>query len=110
MLDQIITESLIIEINKDLGYNILNKSLVGSAISSWHYYKNAKDQTASVVLGIAKNHAFSDGNKRTATVVYYTLCKFLELRPLSEDKMNIAILKIAESKNMSVLEASKLLF
>jgi hypothetical protein len=107
---EFLTESTIIEINKNLGYSILNKSLVGSAISSWHYYRDVKDQIASVVLGITKNHAFSDGNKRTATVVYYALCDCLEIKPLSEFKMNIVILNIASSKNMSVITARKLLF
>ena len=36
---------------------------------------NAADLVAAYVYGIAKNHAFADGNKRTAWV---TACVFLE--------------------------------
>jgi prophage maintenance system killer protein len=109
-IEDYLTESRIIEVNKSLGYSILNKSLVGSAISSWHYYKKPTKQVSSIVLGITKNHAFSDGNKRTATVTYYALCDLLKLKALPEDKMEKVILKIAASKNMTVLEVNRLLF
>jgi prophage maintenance system killer protein len=109
MLD-FIDEFYIIDINKSLGYSILNKSLVGSAISSWYYYKKPTEQVSSIVLGITKNHAFSDGNKRTATVVYYTLCDVLGLKSLSENRMYDVILKITASKNTTVFEATKIRF
>lgn len=109
-IEDYLTESRIIEVNKNLGYSILNKSLVGSAISSWHYYKKPTEQISSIVLGITKNHAFSDGNKRTATITYYALCDLLKIKPLPEDKMEKVILRIAASKNMNILEATRLLF
>lgn len=108
MLNFLTSESLI-KINQKLGYQILNKSLVGSALSGWQYYSSLEEQIASVIKGIAKNHAFQDGNKRTAVIVYFNLCALFNLKPLSDDEMFSAIIEIAKSQK-SVTEIAKDLF
>lgn len=104
-----IDQDLIIDVNKELGYSVLNRSLVGSAISSWHYYTNPKEQIASIVSGIVKNHAFRDGNKRTAVLMYYTMCSELKIKPKSDNDMFKIILQIANNK-YSIKEVTNLLF
>lgn len=45
----------------------VNRPLVESAFSSYMYYEDEIEQICSIYRGIAKNHAFSEGNKRTAS-------------------------------------------
>lgn len=108
MLDFLNDASLVL-INKKLGYQPLNKSLVGSAFSGWRYYSSLEDQISSVVSGIIKNHAFQDGNKRTATLVYYRLCSLFNIKSLDEEQMFSAVVEIAKSK-LSVEQVTKILF
>ena len=43
--------------------------LLDSCFSSYYYYGNELEQISSIFRGLAKNHAFSNGNKRTAAAV-----------------------------------------
>lgn len=45
--------------------------LLDSCFSSYYYYyyDNELEQISSIFRGLAKNHAFSNGNKRTAAAV-----------------------------------------
>jgi len=54
---------------------------------------------ASLAFGLARNHPFADGNKRSAYVVYRTflLLNGAELRSTPEDKF-ITILALAEGR------------
>lgn len=104
-----LTHDDVIAVNKLLGYHPLNVNLVGSALSSFHYYSDAKTQISSIVLSLIKNHAFQDGNKRTATVIYLTLCKRNNIRPKSDSIIFDSVVKIAASK-LSVEEVRRLLF
>lgn len=108
MLSFLTAESLI-KINQKLGYQVLNKSLVGSALSGWQYYSSLEEQIASVIKGITKNHAFQDGNKRTAVIVYFNLCSLFNMKPLTDDEMFVSIVDIA-SNQYSVEEIAKKLF
>ena len=103
------TAELLIKVNAKLGYTVLNKSLVGSAVSSWHYYNTPKEQISSIVGAIIKNHPFQDGNKRTATVVYYTLCKIANLQAKPDSKMLLIVVDIAENQ-YDVAALTKILF
>lgn len=40
--------------------------LLDSCFSGYYYYDNELEQISSIFRGLAKNHAFSNGNKRTA--------------------------------------------
>ena len=57
------------------------------------------DLAASLAFGIAKNHPFVDGNKRSAHVTYRTFLALndAELEATQEEKF-LAILSLAESK------------
>ena len=57
------------------------------------------DLAASLAFGIARNHPFLDGNKRTAHVTYRTFLELngAELQASDEDKY-VAILALAEGK------------
>jgi death-on-curing protein len=57
------------------------------------------DLAASLAFGIAKNHPFVDGNKRSAHVTYRTFLALndAELEATQEEKY-LAILSLAESK------------
>jgi death-on-curing protein len=70
-----INSEYIIKVNSGLGYSVLSKALVDSALSSYFYYDTIYEQIASIMAGIARNHAFSDGNKRTAVSVAIILFK-----------------------------------
>ena len=72
-MDLIITDQDIKEIIK---YNkALNNSdwwvkndLLNSAFSSYDYYEDLLEKICSIFRGLDKNHAFSNGNKRTASM------------------------------------------
>lgn len=105
-----LTPERLIAVNAALGYHPLNTNLVGSCLSSWHYYADVQQQVSSVVYGVAKNHAFQDGNKRTAVVIYYVLCNKLHLPPLPDNEMFDTILQIAKSTDMTIEQVATLLF
>jgi death on curing protein len=58
------------------------ESALGRPMHRWHYNetKDLADCAASYGFGLAKNHPFADGNKRTAFVVMAT---FLELNGMA---------------------------
>lgn len=61
-----------IAINKDCNKAStpwVNYSLLESAFSSYGYYGTWIEQVCSVYRGLVKNHAFSDGNKRTGAII-----------------------------------------
>lgn len=43
--------------------------LFDACFASYHYYDDELEQICSVFRGLAKNHAFSNANKRTAAAV-----------------------------------------
>lgn len=104
-----ITAEEIIYINKSIGYSPLNSSLVESSLSSVNYYDDVKHQISSIVRSLVKNHAFRDGNKRTAALVYVMLCEDNRLK-IKSDKMIFDAMIIIASKNYSVEQVTKLLF
>lgn len=107
-----ITIENIIKINKGVTgeeHSVLNENLIGSSLSSWHYYKNPLQQVASIVRGIAKNHAFKDGNKRTAAVVLLLISEMMGLPVVADSKIEEVLVDIA-SKHYSVEQVADLLF
>lgn len=106
MLDQIRI------INKEItGHgDVLNPDLLESAFSSFHYYTDIKEQLSSIYRGLIKNHAFRDGNKRTASVVLIMLCEVVdEIIDLNDEELADLTIKVAENR-YSVEEISKMLF
>lgn len=102
----------IIEYNKLLtGHgDVLNKNLLESAFSSWHYFETPEEQISSVVRGIIKNHPFRDGNKRTAVLVFFDLMEITRSKSsITDTKLEDIVVTIASSK-LEVEDVSKLLF
>lgn len=82
------TPENVIEINKDFNDTEnpwVNRSLLESAFSSYHYYESDLEQICSIFRGLLKNHAFSDGNKRTASAVLVTHLKLKNYHTTEED-------------------------
>lgn len=77
-----IKKSTIIEINKLLNPNsyILNDN-IDSCLSSYFYYDTLKEQIASIIHGIIKNHYFNEANKRTAHAVFIHLMLLNNINP-----------------------------
>ena len=85
------------------------ESALGRPKHQWHYQsaENVFDCAAAYGFGLAKNHAFSDGNKRTAFV---SMATFLERNgfPLNapEAEAVITMLAVAEG-HMKEAELAK---
>ena len=60
----------IIEYNKSINESEwwVKEDLLQSAFSSYYYYEDPLEQICSIFRGLDKNHAFSNGNKRTASM------------------------------------------
>lgn len=66
-----INKADIIEYNKSINESDwwCKDELLDSCFSSYYYYDNELEQISSIFRGLAKNHAFSNANKRTAAAV-----------------------------------------
>lgn len=105
-----ITEKLILEINDEIsGQGVKSKSLVGSSLSSFHYYEDTSHQIISIIMGLIKNHPFVDGNKRTALTVLYYLSEQYKLELIDDNKLYNIIIEIATTKS-SVEDFSSKIF
>jgi death-on-curing protein len=71
------------------------ESALGRPVHRWHYgeAKDLADCAASYGFGIAKNHPFADGNKRTAFVVVATFYELNghELDATEVDAVNVMV-------------------
>lgn len=57
------------------------------------------DLAASLACGLARNHAFVDGNKRTAHVAYRTFLELNGVEPVADDEEKyLTILALAQGK------------
>ena len=100
----------VIQVNKELGGTILSRNSLESAFSSWEYYGDIESQIASIVRGLVKNHAFTDGNKRTAFLIFLVLCEENAIPITKDSTYFIALfLNLAETK-YSVEKVRDLLF
>ena len=61
----------VIEYNKSINESDwrCKDELLDSCFSGYYYYDNELEQISSIFRGLAKNHTFSNGNKRTAAAV-----------------------------------------
>jgi death-on-curing protein len=104
--------SEVILTNKDITGDgkVLSPHLLESAFSSWHYYDTEELQAVSIYRGLVKNHAFKDGNKRIAYVIFSYLCSKLKL-PIrkSDDEMIDITLKVANG-NLTVEQITNIIF
>ena len=79
------TEDHILEVCKEFGFHIKNKSLIGSAISSYHYYEDLIDKISSIFRGLLKNHPLQDGNKRLACIMLLEILRELGINYVDDD-------------------------
>ena len=97
-----ITKEDIIIIHNDIGNysNVLlgvrDEHLIDSAINAAYQsfsgidiYNDDISKIVRIGLGIAKNHAFVDGNKRTGVVIIYSLLKSLGYNLSNDDRLSI---------------------
>ena len=76
-----------------------DEGLLESAPGRPQQLSDLADLAAALAFGLARNHAFVDGNKRTAHVSYRTFLELngVELTATDEEKY-VAILALAEGK------------
>jgi death-on-curing family protein len=87
----------IIDYNKSINESDwwVKKDLLKSAFSSYYYYENILEQMCSIFRGLDKNHAFSNANKRTASMfLAYILKKYGY--GISDDNLIDIVLDVAE--------------
>lgn len=90
--------------------DVLNDSMLESALSSYHYYETTEEQICSIWRGLIKNHAFRDGNKRTALVCLSIMCDMSNIPlALSNDEAFKYTLYVANSR-MDVEDIAKIIF
>lgn len=112
IVDPIKYKSFVINLNKLAGEEglVINDNLLSSVISAASYYNNPKDKISCIVRGIVKNHAFSNGNKRTACLAFLLLSQSGKITiTLSPKELETTIVDIAKN-NFSVEEITNLLF
>lgn len=88
----------IIEYNKSINESEwwVKDNLLKSSFSSYHYYEDLLEQICSIFRGLDKNHAFSNANKRTASMfLAYMLKKYGY--GISDDNLIDIALDVAEN-------------
>lgn len=88
--------------------SLISPDNFGSWNSTLPYLSSVQLQISCVVRSIIKNHYFSDGNKRTATIVLVSLCLTFGLKKPKKN-IDVEILKIAEG-NYSIEQVCSILF
>lgn len=106
--EDIVDYNIIVNDGKDLGSK---SNLILGCFSSYHYYDNIFEQISSVFRCLILNHAFVDGNKRTALLFLYNSAFEFELNiKLTEDELyELIVVQIIQLK-IDVEEIAKLLF
>lgn len=87
----------IIEYNKSINESEwwVKEDLLQSAFSSYYYYEDPLEQICSIFRGLDKNHAFSNANKRTATMFLAYILKKCGYG-ISDDNLIDIALDVAE--------------
>lgn len=112
IVDPIKYHDFLVDLNKFAGEEglVIDKNMLLSALSASQYYIDITDKISSIVRSVVKNHPFSNGNKRTACLVFLLLSNAAKIKiKLSKNELEDIIVDIAKN-NYSVDEISKLLF
>jgi len=112
VLDPFKYESFITDLNQIAGEEgiVIDSNALKSVLAPTSYYKDPKDKISCIVRGIIKNHAFSNGNKRTACLALLLLSKAGGIPvTLSSQELEKALIDIAKNQ-YSVETISKILF
>lgn len=85
----------IIELNKSLNDDLsgwwYKEHLLDSCFSSYYYYETELEQICSIFRVLAKNHAFSNANKRTASIVLVALLEQINYTISDKDLIDITL-------------------
>ena len=111
VLDPFKYESFITDLNQIAGEEgiVIDSNALKSVLAPTSYYKDPKDKISCIVRGIIKNHAFSNGNKRTACLAFLLLSKAGNIPiTLSNQELEKALIDIAKNQ-YSVETISKIL-
>ncbi|MDR1041990.1 MAG: Fic family protein [Deltaproteobacteria bacterium] len=73
---------------------VINAHAIDSFAASLGYLDGDRLKIAAITRSLAKNHCFSDGNKRTAFVVLMMLCEMADI-PADYSRLGPKILEIA---------------
>ena len=87
-------------------------------ITQPHYgteiYPTAEEKAVAYFYFLIKDHPFTDGNKRTATLTFYVICRINKLRrdeSIQLDALAVLIEKIKEDDHKMVISViTKMLF
>lgn len=99
-------------LNKAIGEegDVIDSNRLLSVAASYQYYADTREKIVSIVRSIVKNHAFVDGNKRTALVFFLFMSKLGKFQvSLNYDQLEKAFVNIA-SNNYSVEQIVKMLY
>ena len=89
---------------------VLSVGMIDSCLSSYMYYEDITEQISSIFRGLIKNHAFVDGNKRTAVIVLFILVQELNMNiAINDSQLFNIIIKIAKG-NFDVEDIATMLF
>lgn len=93
-----ITVNNIIDINKQFfdEAKLIDENLLHSALSSYMYFGDPVEQVASIYRGIVKNHAFKDGNKRTASI--FLIMVLNDYKKINDKDLEKLVLDVANNK------------
>ena len=84
----------------------LVQNIAGDSFSIPHY-ASTEEKVVAHLYFIIKNHAFIDGNKRTATLVFFVLCKINNLQVHSHfnlDALSVFIEQLRELDHQYVIK------
>ena len=98
MLNLSVVEVITLHDSAEENKTILNISLLKSSLASHIYYDNIEDKIISVVSSLIKNHAFFDGNKRTALLVLVYLLSDNNFKIPTDSTLFNAVVGFASSK------------
>lgn len=106
-----ITPEYLIQLNTLIGVGrVLNESSLESCLSAWNYYHTRELQVTAIFRGLVKNHAFADGNKRTAVEFLLTEVALGHMKFNKTDDELFDIVIAVASGHHSVEEISQMLF
>ena len=83
----------------------VDRNLLGSAFSSFSYYDTDIEKICSIFRGLVKNHAFSDGNKRTASAILVSWLEQNGYSLLQEDLCDLVMDVATHSYGVSEIVA-----
>lgn len=102
-LEDVISIHKIFEDEQVCDSGIRDINIIDSAISSAYQsafgeeiFKEDIDKISRIGLGIASNHGFVDGNKRTALATIVALCKVNNIKLPDEDDLYDIIMEAVE--------------